>query len=304
MSGDLLVKGRPSLEVGKDFRAPSQHRSSALKTRWIDPSFLIPAIQTASFLLAFLWASSISSDVESILLLSTVSWMFAGAAIIMASYPDSGVSLALCGPVVGLLFFLPFLLPVDDHNPLILTWVVWLLVSVVAGQARRSWKGVLWKDKVGVTGRLTRSFLLAEILGSSVMTMIAIVMLFGSDFLLDPLTLLLAISLPLLAWYSLPKSRESLYLKGEVGEEGLFSLSSTKADSDSRRKMDPRLLTAAFFTGILFCIGGFLPMLFAVAEGFSSQYILGGILFVVTSLLRTFTLTETSGSARPESSGS
>lgn len=240
------------------------------------------AIQLVPFLAGLLILPGISASIESVVLFSLAVWLFNGAALVVATHPDFGVCLALFGPTFGLLVFFPFLVPIEDHNPLALTWFVWLVVSAVLIQTRSIWSSLLWRGADHRTKRWGSAVIRIEVIGSAALLIGYLVIMFGVGKFLSPLSAILAVLLPAVAWILLPRTRASLYESEGVVE------SDAERTGDRCRPVEVRssMVPAVASTGFFFVAGLFLPMIFAVVPGFESEYVIGGILFLVAGALR------------------
>jgi len=246
----------------------------------ISLSHLIP------FSVCLLLSFRISQDLESILLYSFSAWLFAGAALVCAGHPDSGVGLALVGPVFGLLIFLPFLVPVNDPAPLVLVWIVWLAVSATSIQLRRTLKSFLWENPISAKAMTGRIAINTEVMGASVMFLVVVVVLFGYDTFLSLGSILLAVLLLSTTWFLLPLTQESRYRLAEGSQETERDTSIIKDERAQRWQGRLGLARAVLSTGFFFLAGLFLPMVFAVGSDTPSYYVVGGIVFLDAAILR------------------
>jgi len=247
---------------------------------------VILSIQATTASLFLLLLLSISSDYASVVLYCLGAVFISGAALTVATHPDLGIVMALFGPVFGLLIFMPFLIPVEDPVLLEALWPVWVVVTVISVQAREAWKNVLWSSAAAPAKLDGRVIVSVEVLGSSAVLLLILPMTIGFDPIRGIFSILLAIILPLMSWFLMPLTREVLDEPDAFGQSNSQSADAGGKSSESNIGGRKRQPVAGIAIGLLFVLGLFLPMSFAVNSDISSDYVLGGILFVDAAILR------------------
>jgi hypothetical protein len=246
--------------------------------------FELILIQLVALMIGLLAMIGISDSLEAVPFFMAASWLIMGGTLVLTTCPDLGVSLALVGPLFGLTIFLPFLAPAYDHRPLVAIWVVWLILSAILIQTRARWRSLLWKGSTGDSRKIGRLLVIFEVVGSASFLIAGVALESDIAEIINPQSLVLGVTVSVVTWMLLPRTRESLYYAGPDESEITKKVPFDGGSESSRRRS--ALISATLSTAVFFIAGLSLPMIYAIWPTLGDGYLLAGILFVDVGTLR------------------
>lgn len=263
---------------------------SRVRMAYSPVSFLL-TIQVLSLAIGSVTAYWLSGDWRFPTLYLVSCLLLSSTAIVASIHPDAGVSFAIAPSAAGIVFGFPFLLEPDNPIPLLAMMIVVLLIgSVTAAHARSIIGMAIWKSSIPPGRTQVEKVLSAEIAVSAVYILVVSVAVAEADALSHPLTWLLALALPAIAWYVLPTAQEGLYLQPSADAREDGAVPTKLNDNPTETSITKTMILVGFSIAVLFVIGMFLPIFFAYFESLRPYYAIGGTLYVAALSTRALTL--------------
>jgi len=255
------------------------------------PLLLLAALQTSSLTIGIAAAWWYSHELLTPLQFLVASCLLVVSAVIAGTHPDGGIALAIFSSLVGYVFGFPFLLTSNDSTSLLVMMMVVCAMSMVfAGYARTMLQKPIWESRTSPQNTLLGRVLIAEVTISAACTIVVVILITELDALSHPLTWLLALALPAIAWFVLPTAQEELYLRSS----GAACEDSTELMVTTGTPLKPGITKTMILVGcsiaVLFVIGMFLPIFFAYFESLRPYYAIGGTLYIAALSMRALTL--------------
>jgi hypothetical protein len=262
---------------------------TAKATALTRPFLLLAALQTSSLIVGIAAAWWYSHELLPLLQFLVASCLLVVSTVIAGTHPDGGIALATFSSLVGYVFGFPFLLTSNDSTSLLVMMMVVCAMSMVfAGYARTMLQKPIWESRTSPQDTPLGRVLIAEVTISTACTIVVVILVTELDALSHPLTWLLALALPAIAWFVLPTAQEELYLRSS----GAPCEDCTEPTTGAPLKpgITKTMILVGCSIAVLFVIGMFLPIFFAYFESLRPYYAIGGTLYIAALSMRALTL--------------